>query len=335
MKLEAISNIKVNRQNKNNKTVNNNNLNNNNKVTFTGFADSATAFWNFVDKGGRGLQFTVEDMFGTNFPRSIKGAMSGYKYTGKINVSAFAQEVIREFLTGPIMTAAPIAIIHLATKATGKTANTHRKNIVNLSYLAEQLDKNQASPEIFEKNFIIKAVEDMLAQSTGKIANKKDIDTLSEGILEYSKLGKIAKTKAQKKEAKNVLANLQETFETIVKSNCDNYKGIDFKAAKYSTYNGKVGSTKFDAYVDFINAFIEDYIKTNKTKDNVIDLAEKNIDNFKKNWVGKRILTIVSMLGITGMILSLVPKLYTFASGKDNPNGKAIYAEAQKRGDNK
>lgn len=330
MKLEAINNINVNRQNKRNT---NNNKNSTNNMAFKGFADSATAFWNIVDKGGRGIQFTVEDMLGTNFPRTIKGGASGYKYTGKINVAALAQEAIREFLTGPIMTATPFAIIHFATKAAGKTANTHKKNIENLSYLAGQIDKTPVSPELFEKNFTTKVVEDMLTQSTGKTANKEDVGTLCNGILQYSKLNKIAKkTKAEKNEAKNVLANLQETFESIVKSNCDNYTGVDFKTAKFSSGKNAIGSAKFSTYVDFINAFSEDYIKANKTQDNVIDLAEKTIDSFKKNWVGKRILTIISMIGITGVILSVVPKLYTLASGKDNPNGKAIYAEAQKRG---
>lgn len=334
MKLEAINNINVNRQNKKNITVNNNS-NNNNNMSFKGFADSATALWNFVDKGGRGLQFTVEDMLGTNFPRTIKGGASGYKYTGKINVSALAQEAIREFLTGPIMTATPFAIIHLATKATGKTANTHRKNIENLSYLADQIDKTPVPPELFEKNFVTKVVEDILAQSTGKAANKEDIQTLSNGILEYSKLSKTTKaSKIEKKQAKDALEKLQTTFESIVKSNCDNYKDVDFKAAKFSSCKDAVGSTKFSTYVGFINAYVEDYIKTNKTKDNVVDLAEQTINNFKKNWIGKRILTIVSMIGITSVILSVIPKLYTLASGKDNPNGKAIYAEAQKRGNN-
>ena len=79
MKLNTVNSIttKKTQQNKQNTTKNNfkNNKVNNKNVSFKGIADFATVFWNFVDKGGRGLQFTVEDMFGTNIPRTYSGAM--------------------------------------------------------------------------------------------------------------------------------------------------------------------------------------------------------------------------------------------------------------------
>ena len=61
MKLTAINNTL--RQNKTNSNNISNKQNNNQKnVSFKGFADAAVTFWKFVDAGGRGLQFTVEDM---------------------------------------------------------------------------------------------------------------------------------------------------------------------------------------------------------------------------------------------------------------------------------
>ena len=117
MKLTAVNNT-TNRDNDNNRRVNNN-------QSFRGAADTLVRFWQFVDNGGRAMQFTVEDMFGTNLPRTYKGAMAGYKYTGKVNVPALLQEAIREFLTGPTMCIAPMLILSLVTKMSGKTADTH------------------------------------------------------------------------------------------------------------------------------------------------------------------------------------------------------------------
>jgi len=345
MKLNAINNTIVNRQNSNtNKNNNNNNASNNSlnnticqtkQVSFTGFANAATVFWNFVDMGGRGLQFTVEDMLGTNIPRTYKGAMAGYKYTGEINMSALAQEAIREFLTGPLMTLTPFAVLGLAMKMTGKTADTHKQNIENLSYLASLTDANKEAPEVFERKFVTKTVEDLLQQTTQKTPDKETVTGLTEDILNYSALSKKAKTRAEKKEAKKALGALQSKFETIIKSTRDNFDGIDLQKARFSTYNGKTGTTNFDTYVKYITNYVTDYIKTNSSADNGVDLAEKTIKSFQRTWVGRRILTIISMVAVTGIVLSIIPKLYTLASGKDNPSGKAIYAEAQKRGGSK
>ena len=129
----------------NNQSQVNNKSNNDNKVSFKGGADTLVKFWQFVDNGGRAMQFTVEDMTGTNVPRSIKGALAGYKYTGKINVPALLQEGIREFLTGPTMCVAPVAILALANKFAGKTSNTHLENIINLSHLMDKLPKESLS----------------------------------------------------------------------------------------------------------------------------------------------------------------------------------------------
>ncbi|MBQ8635246.1 hypothetical protein IJX73_01735 [bacterium] len=330
MKLNAINNTNVNRQNKIDNKKNNKAYNNN--QNFCGIADSATVFWNFVDAGGRGLQFTVEDMLGTNIPRTYKGAMSGYKYTGKINIPSLLQEAIREFLTGPIMTIAPIAILNAATRMTGKTADTHRANIENLSYLAGQLPKEENTPEVFKEKFIKKSVEDLLEQTISKTPDKASVETLSEGILNYGELASKAKTKPEKKAAKEALAELQTTFESIVKSQKENFNGRDLQKARYSTYNGKNGTTAFSNYVSYITNYANDYIRTNTTKSNTIDLAEKTINAFQTSWLGKRGLVIGSMIGLTGVALSVIPKLYTFASGKDNPTGKEIYAEAERRG---
>ena len=95
--------------------ANNNNPKRN--INFTGIdgaLDVLVKFWQTVDNFGRAGQFTVEDMCGTNFPRSYKGLMAGKKYTGKYNWPEFFQEAIREFMTGPTMTFFPLIALEVS-----------------------------------------------------------------------------------------------------------------------------------------------------------------------------------------------------------------------------
>ena len=359
MKLNAV-NANTTRQNKQNININTNNKQNKN-VNFKGFTDTLVKTWEIID-GSRGIQFTVEDMLGTNIPRTYSGAMSGYEYTGEINWPYLLQEGIREFLTGPTMTCAPIAILALITKASGKTANTHKENIVNLSYLASQLKPEQdLDEESFTKEFIKKVTQDTLEKTINsdpraeKVAiEEADVDELSNLIIKYTQQTKPENnetgfkgilenikgffdktTKSQNKqkniEAKNIIAQTQEKFEDIVKKQKTSFKDTDFGVAKYSVSNTQTGATAFENYVKYIGAYVNDYAKANKDKEGLINLAQETIVKFRDSWSAKRLGTIGAMIIGTGFIMSFIPKLYTLASGGINPGGKAIYDEAAKR----
>ena len=151
-------------------------------ASFRGVADTLVNFWQFVDNGGRAVQFTAEDMCGTNLPRSIKGAMAGIQYTHEINVFAFLQEFVREFLTGPTMCITPWLIISLAKKAY-KSANTHNENIENLSYIMNQFgsEERQAAQSVdsVKSAFFDKVSRDMLVQTIGKEdVSKDDVESI-------------------------------------------------------------------------------------------------------------------------------------------------------------
>ena len=326
MKISSVNSINI-EQNKNS--------NNKKNVPFKGGVDYLVNFWQFVDNGGRALQFTVEDMFGTNFPRTYKGAMAGYKYTGKVNIPALLQEAIREFLTGPVMCITPIAVLALAKKS-GKTANTHIENIENLSYLMKQAAKQGNS--INQDNFLKTVIKDLITKTSGKEATNNDIETLLKKLKEYKEkasglsskefLKKTGK-KAAKKDVSSALENLQTTFESIIKRTKDNFKNTDFTQVKYSINESRQGSTNFKNYVEYIDAYIQDFAKR-FNKDGLLDATQENISKFKSLFMGKRIITIASMFAITGFLMSFIPKIYTLASGGINPNASAIYKEADK-----
>ena len=329
MRLTAVSNdtVKQNRANKNN----NNKINNN--MHFKGFADSAVVMWNIIDKGGRALQFTIEDMLGTNFPRTYKGAMSGYKYTGKVNIPSLLQEGIREFLTGPIMSVSPFVILAIATALGGKSANTHVKNIDNLSYLMQNV-KSTADTEAFKDDYFKKIVTDMLEKTLDtKEVQDDDIKELFDGIKKYDNIITTTSKETQKQskqQAKEALNSLQNSFENIIKRSRSTFDGTDFQTAVFSLSENKTATTNFENYVQYASAFANDYIKQNKTEEG-INLAQETIQAFKKNWIGKRVLTIISMIALTGVIMSIIPKLYTLASGKKNPDTKVFTDVAKER----
>ena len=352
MKLTAVKEQQLRQNNTNNKQ--------NKNVQFNGLTDTLIRTWEIIDSS-RGIQFTVEDMLGTNIPRTYQGAMAGHEYTGEINWPYLLQEGIREFLTGPTMTLAPIAILAIITRLSGETAATHKENIVNLSYLADLVAKNDINEEKFTNSFVERVVRDTLkntigVDSTGAEINvdNSDVDELSDLIKNYIKQTKpenqekgfketlaniqslfdpVArhKKKAKKAEVKDALDATQRKFIDIIKTYKESYKDTDFKVAKYSINEKDIGATNFKNYVEYLKAYIVDYTKANKDDKGLINLATENINNFRDIWSGKRIGTVGALILGTGILMSFIPKLYTLASGSINPAGAAIYNEAAKR----
>ena len=305
----------------------NSNNNSRHKQNFTGVSDTLVKFWQAVDTGGRAAQFTVEDMLGTNLPRSYKGAMAGYKYTKQINILALLQEAVREFLTGPTMCLMPVAILKVAKKSMGESANTHIENINNLSYLMK--NTQFTSSDTFQKDFITRVVDDAIVSTAGlQTADKNEVSELTNSIIKYAEFA------GNKKDKKALLSEIEEKFEAIIKKHKADYSNTDFSAAKYSLSSHSKGGTKFKNYVDYTVNFAKDFSKKYLKDGNIAEASKQNIDEFKKSWLGKRAVVVACMIGITGFAMSFIPKLYTFVSGSINPNAKDIYSEAQKK-DNK
>ena len=292
-------------------------------ASFRGVADTLVNFWQFVDNGGRAVQFTAEDMCGTNLPRSIKGAMAGIQYTHEINVFAFLQEFVREFLTGPTMCITPWLIISLAKKA-NKSSNTHVENIKNLSYILGQFGPEERqglkSVNAVQNTFFEKVSSDMLKKTIGNNdISQSDIDTIVNYMKKYTE-------NTDKKQEKQIISDAQKSFESIIKKNKASYKDTNFLNAKYSINAEEVGTTSFKNYMEYATSYIGDY-----TKKYGAQVTDKNISEFMKKCKGCRVTVIAAMAVITAILMRQVPKLYTWVSGTVNPNAKAIYAEADKR----
>ncbi len=294
------------------------------KQNFTGVSDSLVKFWQVIDNGGRALQFTVEDMCGTNLPRSYKGAMAGYKYTKKINALALLQEAVREFLTGPTMCLMPVAILKIAKTTMGETANTHIENIKNLSYIMQ--NTKFASGENFQKDFISHVIEDAISNTAGiNTLNKDEVASLTDSIMHYAIFN------GKKKDKKALLSEIDKMFQAVIKKHKASYANTDFSEVKYSLSPFSKGSTKFKNYVEYAVNFSKDFSKKYLSGGNIPDNIKSKIVSFRNSWLGKRAVVIACMIGITGCAMSFIPKLYTLVSGSVNPNAKDIYKEAEKK----
>ena len=348
MKLSSVNSANVN-NNQNYRIANNNNntQNNNKKLNFTGGGagsplDGFVKFWQVVDQGGRALQFTVEDMFGTNFPRSYKGLTAGKKYTGKYNWTAFAQEAIREFLTGPTMTFFPVAALAFSKHCFGASANIRNENVNNLSYLLDGVEKGSVSE--VSSDFLSKVSRDLLDKTLDNASDNKsnlakESEELAGQLKEYLKaFNKVSDAKGSaKKLAKQNLKEQEtsafQTFEKIIKKNKANYSDTNFQSVKYSINEATTGCTDFKEYIDYAASYIHDFIKRQDVAKNsgVVNTSSNIINTFKNNLTGKRMFTMFNMIVLTGLLMQQIPKLYTKATGKVNPNAMNIYNEASNR----
>lgn len=306
-------------------------------------------FWQMIDNGGKGLQFTVEDMCGTNIERTAFAIINDIKTYNRrkksyeerrkqgqlkpgeqaptlLTIKSFPstmQEGVREFLTGPVMTFAPISFLMGSKKLMGKSANIKIENIINLSDLMDSTIKNKGNKEIsdaFVENVVVDLLNNSLSDSDAK-ASKEQIDSLINSLKEY-----IAKANAQKPNKKEIgvaLDNLQSTFEKIIKTNTKEYKGSTFLKAKYSLPNKNVGQTNFKQYADYVASYLQDITKEMK------EVSLDALEAFKNKKLGHRVFTNLLMFFGTAVLMSKIPEIYTKLSGSINPNGVDVYEQAK------
>ena len=166
------------------------------------------------------------------------------------------------------------------------------------------------------------------------------VEDLNKAVVEYKSILDTkpidrAHKKELKRQAESVLANVQQVFENFVKSNRADYD-TNFLNAKFTIKNkiqdspAVVGETKFKNYIGYMIDYGEDFIKKHKGESENIYFDKTSIEKFAKNSLGRKALTAFSMIAVTIGALSVIPKIYTWASGGVNPNASAIYNEASK-----
>lgn len=317
-------------------------------------------FWAAVARGGLAASFTVQDMLGTNFPRTFAALDRNKDITGKNNYKAAVEVAIREFTTGPSMFIIPALVLAGASRYSGEANKVPVDNIAVFSDIMKGSINSLSDNKFKDINFKTLSKEEL--QNAGIEIKKtfyKDVfesifsqfaDIKDINIDEYIDLMLKAEdpatpkrnffmSMANKRIMKNgvavdakdeILSQLSTKFVADKKAHTQGWG--DFLSAKIvpGTKSFKI-SDIIDDMKNYSNDFAKQYISAQSkdiTAGNKV-LINKFINNFRDSRIGTRFITNVMMVVATGLFMSIIPKLYT--RNKTNPETDAIYAQVKEQ----
>lgn len=315
-------------------------------------------FWAAIARGGVAASFTVQDMLGTNFPRTYAALDRNKDITGKNNYKAAVEVAIREFTTGPSMFIIPAIVLAGASRFSGTANRVPVDNIAAFSDIMKGTINNLSQNEFKDGFKNMSADEAKEACNTIKQAFYKDVFTNifdnykvnnePVDIDEYVKLmmqaehpntpkrnffqsmfNKRVKVLGREVDSKDeIISKLSTKFVADKKARTDGWG--DFLKAKVGNKEWKIDDivTDLKNYSDdFAKQYISAQRKDTKAASKII--ASKFIDNFKDNRIATRFITNVAMVVATSLFMCIIPKLYT--RNATNPETDAIYAQVNQQ----
>ncbi len=366
MKVNSLQNANINNNIRNNKNAAQMHHNivrnfNNSTPSFTGGIDPASCmvdFWAAIARGGLAASFTVQDMFGTNFPRTFAALDRNKDLTGRNNYKAAVEVAIREFTTGPSMFVVPALVLAAASRFSGEANKVPTDNIASfsdvmkntVSRLSENEFKNidfktidaseaKNACQIIKKAFYKDTFENIFKQYNAAGNGKVNIDEYVDLMMQIENpdvpkrnffqsmfkkkvlvLGKEVDSKDE------ILSRLCSKFAEDKKANTADWG--NFLKTKV-TDKGKefhIGDIATDMK-NFTDDFVKNYVAAQRK--GAANVSGKFIENFKDMRIGSRFITNVLMVVATGLFMSIIPKLYT--RNKTNPETDAIYAQVNQQ----
>lgn len=346
--------------------VDNNNAsfssNKNNSPAFKGTL--AVNFWDAIARGGFAASFTVQDMTGTNFPRTYQALQRNKDITGQNNYKAAAEVAIREFLTGPSMCAIPMFVLAIAKKTSGTANEVPMENIAPfadqmktilqktpISHTDLDFPKNfpaefsqRMKTSFYERMFALSLGEDLsggkkvssTAKELASMLNEYDIapkrglfkQLLNKDLTEKAENG-LEAVKGWKIEAKD------QIFDKIVTRFSDAKKHLtdDYTTLLTTDMNGTLEKpNSISSLIKDFSNFGNDVQKTMQkhvTKNGAITSVGLDFDSFmeafKTKRTGSKFITNVLMVAATALFMMNIPKMYTLY--KTNPETDAFRSE--------
>lgn len=334
----------------------------NNTPSFKGM-DPTTCLidmWAAIARGGLAASFTVQDMLGTNFPRTFAALDRNKDITGKNNYKAAVEVAIREFTTGPSMFVIPALVLAGASGFSGEANRVPKDTIAVFSNImkgtmnglqenkfkgvdfssmttAEAQEACKTIKEAFYSdvfkgifaqyneggsNIDIKEYVDLMMKAEHPDTPKRNF-YMSMFNKKVSVLGKEVDSKDE------IISQLSTKFVADKKAHTKGWG--NFLTAKIIP-NGKEFDISHIAadMKNFTDDFARQYVTTQRKNSNggrVI--LEKFIDNFRNARMGSRVLTNILMVVATGAFMCIIPKLYT--RNKTNPETDAIYEQVNQQ----
>lgn len=338
------------------------NSKNNRQISFKG-ADLTTSlidFWAAIARGGMAASFTVQDMLGTNFPRTFAALDRNKDITGKNNYKAAVEVAIREFTTGPSMFIIPALVLAGASHYSGEANKVPVDNIAifsdimkgsintlgdnkfkDIDFKSLSKDELQNANIEIKKTFYKDVFQNIFSQFEG--ASDINIDEYVDLMLKAEDQAtpkrnffmsmfnkKITKDGVQVDAKDEILSQLSTKFVADKKSHTQGWG--DFLTAKIIPGSKPLKiSDIVDDMKNYSNDFAKQYLSAQgkNVQSNSKMLVEKFVDNFRDARIGSRFITNVMMVVATGLFMSIIPKLYT--RNKTNPETDAIYAQVNKQ----
>ena len=311
------------------------NSENKNNTSFRGATDALVRFWEGVDRGGLAASFTIQDMLGTNIPRTWAAKDVGKDLTGKNNWGAVVENGLREFLTGPSMFVVPGGVLYASTKFGAKSNAVPVQTIKDFAEIIKKSNIDTTSKEAFKKSFYESVLECVFSNFDGI----KDIENLAQkGIDIDDYIAQILKMESAKEKGlinniKNVsmpdskeeiLEGIIKKFVTDKKANTTGYPNFlkalitDTSADKAAKYEVKIGDL-----IDRMIKYSDDlYESLGKQKGSLDDILE----SFTKSRMGSRFATNILMGVFTAAAMWFIPRIYTV--NKTNPETDPVRQKA-------
>ena len=315
------------------------NNNNSDNTSFKGVTDGLIKFWEGVDRGGLAASFTVQDMLGTNIPRTWAAKDVGKDLTGKNNWGAVLENGLREFLTGPSMFVVPGAVLYGSMKLGGKSNGVPVQTIKDFAEIIHNSNIATNSKEAFKESFY----KSVLKKVFGNFNGIENIDSLAQKGIDIDEyVSQIIKMEGAKKKGffknirnvsmpdskEEILAGIVKRFVHDKKNNTDGY--LDFLKAlitdkKYigDAKNAAKFEVKIDDLIDRMVKYSDDLFESfEKSSGNFADY----VNNFTKKRMGARFATNIAMGVFTALAMWFIPKIYTV--NKTNPETDPVRQKA-------
>ena len=322
----------------------------------------AINFWDAVARGGFAASFTLQDMTGTNFPRTWQALQRNKEITGENNYKAAAEVAIREFVTGPSMTLIPMAVLAIAKKAGGSANEVPMENIApfadQMKSILEKTEFHRTDLD-FVKNFpqeYSQRIKGSFYQRMFALALGEDIGENGKNISDHAKelakmleqyddapkrgfmkqllnqdlREKVDKTGTEAKGA--VIEAKDQIFGKIITKFTDVRKQstTDYSDLLKTNMNGLLDKENSITTLvkDFSNfgCDVQNVMKKQTAKNGAItDVSVRTgsfMDHFKAQRTGSKFITNILMVVATGLFMMNIPKLYTLY--KTNPETDAF-----------
>lgn len=308
-----------------------NNVKYSNKANFKGVTDGLIKFFEGVAKGGAPGEFLMQDVAACGLPRTVSSLNRNKEKLGHLNYLAAGETAIREVLTGSSTLVVPSLVILGASRSIGPANKVSVASIKDYSDIMLKTAKTVdiKTPEV--RGVFYNDVFKEIGKNLGKDGDElKDFaDSFSKKVLDMEAapkkslikrlLGKQAKDAVTKDK---IMADITDSFVRVKKASVDNFD-TEFLSAQISEKN----SASIDSVVKSLKNYADDFMKT--AKKTTTENAEAFINKFKNIRLGSRLVTGTLTVLLTGLFMTIIPKLYTLS--KTNPEGEVNNVPAENK----